>query len=112
CACRWRRAAPAPTDRSCCRRASTARSSRPASECSAASGRASSNSLRRSCGLLQFLELHRIVRMPPAAIDDDALGKDALVAGHVLADHVDVIELAFLHGEDRGVAGAARLEAA
>src|SRR4051812_32580021 len=83
------------------------RSLRPASECSAGSDRAYSGSLRRSCGLLQFLEFRRIVRMPPAALEHDAFREDALVAGQVLADHVDVIELALLDAEDGGVADAA-----
>ena len=50
--------------------------------------------------------------MPPAALEHDTLRENALVAGHVLAGDVLVIELSILDGEDRGIAGAARLEAA
>ena len=50
--------------------------------------------------------------MPPAAADDDAFGDDLAVADQVLADDVLIVELALLHRDQRGVADAARLEAA
>src|ERR1700752_5531451 len=89
-----------------------ARSSRPASECSAASNRASSDWRPRSCGLLQLLEFGCVVGVPPFALEHHAFREDALLAGHVLAGDVDIVELAVLDGEDGGVAGAARLEGA
>src|SRR5882724_472782 len=51
-----------------------------------------------SCGSLQRAELRRALRVPPLAANDHTLGQNALVAGHMLADHVDVIEFTLRHG--------------
>src|SRR5579862_3698583 len=58
------------------------------------------------------LEFGRLHWMPPAPADDDAFGHDLAVADQVLAYDVFVVELAFLDRQQRGVADAARLEAA
>src|SRR5439155_6203307 len=57
-------------------------------------------------------EFRRLLRMPPAAANDDALGHDLAVADQMLADSVDIVELALLDGDEGGISSAARLEAA
>src|ERR1700704_2892573 len=57
-------------------------------------------------------EIWRFDRMPPAAANDDAFGCDLAVANQMLADDVDIIEPAFPDRDQRGVADAARLQAA
>ena len=57
-------------------------------------------------------EFRRLLRMPPAAGNDDALGHDLAVADQMLADSVDIVELALLDRDEGGISGAARLEAA
>ncbi len=49
-------------------------------------------------------------RVPPPAGDDDAVGKYAFVARHVLAGHVDIVELTALDRQDGGVADASDLQ--
>src|SRR6202048_1591796 len=58
------------------------------------------------------LEFRRFLRVPPAAANDDAFGRDLAVADQVLADDVDIVELALLDRNQGGVADAPRLEAA
>src|SRR5262245_29359148 len=52
------------------------------------------------------------LRVPPAPRDHHAVRNYPAIAAHVLTHDVDIVELAFLNGQDRGVAGAARFEAA
>src|SRR5205823_650856 len=66
--------------------------------------------LRRALGC-EAPEFRRLLRMPPAAAHD-ALGHDLAVADQMLADSVDLIELALLDRDEGGISGAARLEAA
>ena len=46
-------------------------------------------------------ELPRILRVPPATANDDAFGGDLLLADQMLADDIDIIELAFLDRDQR-----------
>src|SRR5260370_25869847 len=57
-------------------------------------------------------EFRRFLRMPPAASNDDAFGHDLAVADQMLADDVDIIELALRNRDEGGVSDAPRLEAA
>src|SRR3954454_9722604 len=57
-------------------------------------------------------EFRRFLRMPPAAVNDDAFGHDLAVADQMLADDVDIVELALRNRDEGGVPNAARLEAA
>src|ERR1700747_3349265 len=59
-----------------------------------------------------LLACRRLLRVPPAAANDDAFGRDLAVADQVLADDVDIVELALLDRNQGGVADAPRLEAA
>src|SRR5262249_11379615 len=57
----------------------------------------------------------RLFRMPPSSGDDHALRSDFTVAGQVLADDIDdidVIEAALIDGQNGRVANAAGLETA
>src|SRR4030081_622996 len=60
----------------------------------------------------ELLELRRLLRMPPAAANDDAFGHDLAVADQVLADDVNIVKLAFLDRDEGGVSDTPRLEAA
>src|SRR6266446_3311184 len=57
-------------------------------------------------------EFRRFLRMPPTAGNDDAFGHDLAVAEQVLADGVDIVELALRNRDEGGVSDAPRLEAA
>src|SRR5713101_7151768 len=57
-------------------------------------------------------QFRRLFRMPPTTGNDDAFGHDLAVANQVLADDIDVVELAFLDRDDGDVADTPRLEAA
>src|SRR5712664_1201267 len=57
-------------------------------------------------------EFRRFFRMPPAAANDDAFGHDPAVADQMLADDVDIVELALRNRDEGGVSDAPRLEAA
>src|SRR3984893_11068476 len=58
------------------------------------------------------LEFRRWVRVPPTTANDDAFGHDLAVTDQVLADDVNVVELALLDRDDCGISDASRLEAA
>src|ERR1700675_3065748 len=60
----------------------------------------------------ELLEFRRLFRMPPTTANDDAFGHDLAVADQVLADDVNVVELAFLNRDEGGVSCTPRLEAA
>src|ERR1700687_5737524 len=60
----------------------------------------------------ELLEFRRLLRVPPAAANDDAFGSDLAVTDQVLTDDVDIVELALLDRNQGGVADAPRLEAA
>src|SRR5205085_3365089 len=57
-------------------------------------------------------EFRRLLRVPPAAANDDALGHDLAVADQMLADGVDIVELALLDRDEGGISRTSRLEAA
>jgi len=57
-------------------------------------------------------EFRRFLWMPPATGNDDAFGHDLAVADQMLADGVDIVELALRNRDEGGVSGAPRLEAA
>src|SRR5437588_12775953 len=57
-------------------------------------------------------EAKTLVRMPPAAADDDTFGDNLAVTDQVFTDDVLIIELALFDRDQRGIADAARLEAA
>src|ERR1700682_2271347 len=60
----------------------------------------------------ELFEFRRLFRMPPTTANDDDFGHDLAVAGQVLADDVDVVELALLDRDEGGVPDTPRLEAA
>src|SRR5712664_3580486 len=60
----------------------------------------------------ELLEFRRLFRVPPTTANDDAFGHDLAVADQVLADDVNVVELALLDRDQGGVSDAPRLEAA
>src|SRR5882762_2927167 len=62
-----------------------------------------------ACELFEFRQLFR---MPPATANYDPVGDDLAVAGQVLADDVDVVELVLLDRDEGGVPDAPGLEAA
>src|SRR5262249_43454942 len=72
------------------------------------------DSIRQGCALASssLLKSARSLRVPPAAGDDDAVRDDALIARHVLARHVDVVERALADRQHRGIADAAGFQAA
>src|SRR5260370_7379457 len=51
----------------------------------------------------ELLEFRRLFRMPPTTANDDAFGHDLAIADQVLADDVNVVELAFLNRDEGGV---------
>src|SRR6266568_783789 len=60
----------------------------------------------------ELLEFRRLFRVPPTTANDDAFGHDLAVAYQVLADDVNVVELAILDRDEGGISDAPRLEAA
>src|SRR5882672_5378137 len=60
----------------------------------------------------EVLEFRRLFRVPPTTANDDAFGHDLAVADQVLADDVNVVELAILDRDEGGVSDTPRLEAA
>src|ERR1700758_5534211 len=67
---------------------------------------------RKSCRLPSGAERRRVMRMPPSAPDNNRGGYDALVADHMLVDHIDIVELAVLNRQDGRVANAGRFQTA
>src|SRR6202140_4292514 len=61
------------------------------------------------CKLLEFRSFFWV---PPTTADNDAFGQDLAVADQVLADDVNIVELALLDRDQGGVSDAPRLEAA
>src|ERR1700687_1447403 len=61
---------------------------------------------------LRLLEFRRLFRVPPTTTNDHAFGYDLAVADQVLADDVNVVELALLDRDQGGVSAAPRLAAA
>src|ERR1700682_1114995 len=60
----------------------------------------------------ELFEFRRLIRVPPTTANDDAFGHDLAVADQVLADDVNVVELALLDRDEGGVSYTPRLEAA
>ena len=56
-------------------------------------------------------EFRRFLWMPPATGNDDAFGHDLAVADQMLADGVDIVELALLDRDEGGISRTSRLEA-
>src|ERR1700732_1808852 len=55
----------------------------------------------------ELLEFRRLFRMPPTTANHDAFGHDLAVAGQMLADHVNIVGLAFPDRDEGGGSGLA-----